>query len=251
MTYFDQPRNAKANRFGLLRTGSMIVLSAMVLAACNGDSDDGAPPPITMVPPPAPAPAPAPAPTPAPTSFNVASCLNQDIPGAGVTVAGAVVPDTLTLNLSAASGFPNGRRLADPVIDVTLAVIFLDLTRHSPTLFASLPLNPAANDQPFRTSFPYLAPPQGSPPLADTSGTSFNFRSDPASSYVRVDRMGMPAVATALIGSSLKTRYNAADPVDDVGGEFVPEITARLTALTNALADDLTGLSLTPCARAQ
>lgn len=228
---------------------SLAVLAAIGLAACNDRGDNGAPPPITVTPAPSPSPTPTPAPTPTPTSFDVTACLNQTIPGTGFTVAQAVVPDTLTLTLSAASGFPNGRRLPDPVIDVTLAVIFLDLTRHSPALLAGLPVNPAANDQPFRTSFPYLAPPQGSPPLAATGGTSFNFRTDGPSSYVRVDRMGMPAVATALIGSSAKTAYNAADPVNDANGDFVPELTAQLTGLTNALADDLTGLGLTPCAR--
>jgi hypothetical protein len=245
-----QPAAAAAKTRSLCRAGgvtSLAVLAAIGLAACNDGADNGAPPPVTVTP--TPSPAPTPAPTPTPTSFNVTSCLNQTIPGTGFTVAQAVVPDTLTLTLSAASGFPNGRRLPDPVIDVTLAVIFLDLTRHSPALLAGLPVNPSANDQPFRTAFPYLAPPQGSPPLAATGGSSFNFRTDGPSSYVRVDRMGMPAVATALIGSSAKTAYNAADPANDANGDFVPELTAQLTGLTNALADDLTRLGLTPCAR--
>ena len=60
----------------------------------------------------------------------------------------------------------------------------------------------------------------------------------------------MPAVATALIRGPAKNAYNDANPSNDAASEFVPEITAQLTALTNALADDLQGLSLTPCARA-
>ncbi len=63
-------------------------------------------------------------------------------------------------------------------------------------------------------------------------------------SFARVDRMGMPAVATAVISS--KDAYNAADPGDDAAGDFVGEITANLTAIHNALDDDLTGLGLTP-----
>jgi hypothetical protein len=63
-------------------------------------------------------------------------------------------------------------------------------------------------------------------------------------SFTRVDRMGMPAVATALISS--KDDYNDADPTDDVAGDFVPEIVASLTTLHTALDDDLTGLGLTP-----
>ena len=170
------------------------------------------------------------------------------IPGTGVTVAQAVVPDTLTLDLSATSGFPNGRKLADPVIDVTLAVIFLDLSVNGPGTLAGLPLNPPANDVSFRDTFPYLAAPQGSPPIADNSGTMFTFRSEPGSSYVRVDRMGMPAVSTALIPSDRKNAYNDASPAQDANGDFVPDLADTLTGLTNALADDLIDAGLTPCA---
>lgn len=220
-----------------------LVLSLAMLSACfegNNDNKSATPPP----------PMAAPAPTPAPTaaSFDVSRCLNQTIPGTGgVTVAQAVVPDTLTLNLAAASGFPNGRRLPDPVIDVTLAVIFLDLTRHGAGTLAGLPLNPPANDRPFRAGFPFLAEAQGTPPQP-SGGTTFAFRTAEASSYVRVDRMGMPAVATALIGSDQKIPYNDASPAVDATGAFVPELVRQLTGLTNALADDLVGAGLTPCA---
>ena len=201
--------------------------------------------------------APPPTPTPSATatgtaaSFDVTPCLNQMIPGTGLTVAQAVVPDMIKLNLNAPSGFPNGRTLTDPVIDITLNVIFLNLAKNPPGTLASLPLNPPANDLPFKTTFPYLADPQGSPPRADTTGSSFTFRTDPESAYVRVDRMGMPAVATALIGSSLKNAYNDASPVDDATGKFVPEITSHLTGLATALNLDFFGAGLTPCAVAK
>ncbi|WP_448659784.1 DUF4331 family protein [Sphingomonas sp. CJ99] len=222
-----------------------------VLSACDHEDSPGQvmTPPPAPTPTPTPVPTPTPSPTPAPTSFNVQPCLDQMIPGTGTTVAGAVVPDTLTLNLAAASGFPNGRRLADPVIDVTLNVIFLNLAANGPGTLAGVPVNPPANDQPFRASFPYLAAAQGTPPAADTSGTTFNFRTDDASAFVRVDRMGMPAVATALIGTNRKNAYNDANPSDDAAGTFVPDLGGELTTLTNALADDLIGLGLTPCAR--
>ena len=74
------------------------------------------------------------------------------------------------------------------------------------------------------------------------SGAS-NLSMTPAS-YHRIDRMGMPAVATALITS--KQNYNEANPGDDAAGNFVPEIVDHLTALHAALDDDLTGLGLTP-----
>lgn len=215
-----------------------MVASLGMLSACFDDDDDD---PIAM-------PSPTPSPTPMPTSFNVQACLDQMIPGTGVTVAQAAVPDTLTLDLSATSGFPNGRKLTDPVIDVTLAVIFLDLSVNGPGTLAGLPLNPPANDVAFRDTFPYLAAPQGSPPVADNSGTMFTFRSDPESGYVRVDRMGMPAVSTALIPADRKNAYNDAGPAADANGDFVPDLAATLTGLTNALADDLTGAGLTPCA---
>jgi hypothetical protein len=178
----------------------------------------------------------APAPTPTPSasatgtaaSFVVTPCLNQTIPGTGLTVAQAVVPDMIKLNLNAPSGFPNGRTLADPVIDITLAAIFLNLSKNPPGTLAALPLNPPANDLPFKSTFPYLADPQGSPPRADT-----------------------PAVATALIGSPLKTAYNDASPVDDATGKFVPEITSHLTGLATALNLDFYGAGLSPCAVAK
>lgn len=226
---------------------SLLIATPLALAALLvGCNDDGTSTTIVV---PAPTPAPTPTPAPGPTGFNVSRCLNQVIPVPGSpTVASAVVPDTLTINLANASGFPNGRRLPDPVIDVTLAVIFLDLTRHSPLLFANLPLNPPANDRTFRAGFPYLAAPQGNPPLSGTAGTNFTFNTAPSSDFDRVDRAGMPAISTALIGSPLKNGYNNANPSDDATGQFVPELSAQLTGLTNALADDLVALSLTPCA---
>lgn len=227
---------------GKLATAPLIV-SLGFLAAC-GD-DELAPPPVVVVP----TPTPTPSPTPTPTSFDVGPCLNQVVPGTGgVTVAGAVVPDTLTLNLAANAGFPNGRLLADPVIDVTLAVIFLDLGTNGPGTLAGLPLNPSRNDVPLPTGFPFLAPAQGTQVMT-SPGSGFTFRTDAASAYTRVDRMGMPAVSTALIGSSQKNAYNDANPADDTNGDFVPELSAQLTGLTNALADDLVGAGLTPCAR--
>lgn len=95
--------------------------------------------------------------------------LDDDLSGLGLTpcatgdcvgqAAPLVVPDVLSVDPSAASGFPNGRRLSDPVIDVTLAVVLLDLATHPVTLFADLPLNPPANDRVFSNAFPYLAAP--------------------------------------------------------------------------------------------
>jgi hypothetical protein len=221
--------------------GRWLVLSgALLTGACGG----------------APTPAPTPTPTPAAsttiTAYNVENCFTQTIPGTnGLTLRSLIVPDTLKLDLSMPSGFPNGRDLDDPVIDITLAALFVDftVTGQSPATFANLPLNPPANDRPFSTTFPFLGPPQGTPPLAATTGTVFDFRTDPDIAYVNVDRMGMPAVATALIGSSQKNPYNDANPTADAAGQFRAEETALLTGLFNGIGDDLQALGLKVCAR--
>ena len=73
----------------------------------------------------------------------------------------------------------------------------------------------------------------------DTAG--FAFSTADVSEYTRVDRMGMPAIATALIA------YNLADPDDDLNNDFLGEIATSLSALHAALDDDLTNAGLVPC----
>jgi hypothetical protein len=60
--------------------------------------------------------------------------------------------------------------------------------------------------------------------------------------------MGMPAVATALVSSSMTNAYNDANPTDDASGKFVVELGTTLTHLTEQLADDFQRLSLNMCA---
>jgi len=218
-----------------------VLAAALLLGACDGSS-----------PTPAPTPSPTPTPTATTVTYNVEPCFTQVIPGTGgQTLRAMIIPDTLKLDLTRPSGFPNGRDLDDPVIDIFLAALFLDfsVTGQSPLTFANLPLNPPANDRPFTTSFPVLAPPQGTPPLAATTGTGFDFRSDPESAFVQVDRMGVPAVATALIGSPTKNPYNDVGPPADIAGQFRADETAQLTSLMNAIGDDLVDIGLKICAR--
>lgn len=74
--------------------------------------------------------------------------------------APVIVPDTIKFDPFTEASFPNGRRLEDPVVDITLAAVLLKLGPNQPlTLFADLPLNPPANDVAFKNSFPYLADP--------------------------------------------------------------------------------------------
>jgi len=73
--------------------------------------------------------------------------------------------------------------------------------------------------------------------------TTFTFRTDDPTTYTRVDRMGMPAVATAVITN--KDDYNAGDPADD--GDFALEIIGNLDAIHTAFDADLATLGLVPC----
>lgn len=79
----------------------------------------------------------------------------------------------------------------------------------------------------------------------DATDDGFNFDSSEISAYTRVDRMGMPAIATALISS--KDSYNDANPTDDSAGTYVPEILSSLETLHGALDGQLVELGLTPC----
>lgn len=228
---------------------------ALALAACSNSSPDSAvvPPPVAVAPTPAPTPTPTPTPSPSPVGRNVTACLNQVIPGTnGATTASLVIPDTIKVDLTRPAGFPNGRQLENSVIDITLAALFLNVNAQgqSPLTFTNFRpggLNPQTNDRPFLSVFPFAAAPQGTPPLATGTGTTFNFRTDPLSSYVRVDREGMPAVSTAVIRGPMKNAFNDANPAEDVAGQFVPEIVAELTNLHNALADDLIAAGFTVC----
>jgi hypothetical protein len=68
-------------------------------------------------------------------------------------VAGALIPDVVTINFASPVQFPNGRRLQDDVIDAALGVV---LNRGGAAGIAD---GVSANDKAFLTSFPYLAEP--------------------------------------------------------------------------------------------
>ena len=78
----------------------------------------------------------------------------------GLAQAGPViVPDAIKYNPADAVGYPNGRALTDPVVDITVAAAILDLTVQGQDLDTLVGTNPTANDVAFKTSFPYLADP--------------------------------------------------------------------------------------------
>ena len=97
------------------------------------------------------------------TEASVGACVDQ-------ALSVHAFPDAVRIVLADAAGFPNGRGLTDTVIDVTLAVLLLDLSVHPVTTFINLDgdgtllevgdsLNPMANDKAFSATFPYLAEP--------------------------------------------------------------------------------------------
>lgn len=65
-------------------------------------------------------------------------------------IADVLLPDTLTVKLGDASGFLNGRRLADDVINAEFALLTKDNVKSDGV---------DANDKAFRASFPYAATP--------------------------------------------------------------------------------------------
>lgn len=89
------------------------------------------------------------------TTGQAGSCISQGAP--------LIIPDVITILPGEEAGFPNGRKLDDQAIDLTLAVILLDLSAEALTTFADMPLNPDRNDKgvegAFLTTFPYLHPP--------------------------------------------------------------------------------------------
>lgn len=96
--------------------------------------------------------------------------LDDDLEGAGLTPATleeslaqagpVIVPDTIKYDPNQPTSYPNGRRLTDQVVDITIAAALLKLSEEQPlTVLADLPLNPVENDVPFKNEFPYLADP--------------------------------------------------------------------------------------------
>lgn len=88
------------------------------------------------------------------TSLGLTPCATGDCVQ---QAAPFIVPDRIHIDVTKPSGFPNGRRLTDPCIDITLALALLDLNTHPVTTLIGV--NPTANDRPFSPTFPYLAAP--------------------------------------------------------------------------------------------
>ncbi|MBK7828963.1 hypothetical protein [Nannocystis sp.] len=97
------------------------------------------------------------------------AALDDDLMGAGLTPATfdesiaqagpVLIPDTIKYDPTKPTSYPNGRKLEDPVVDITLAAALVSLKKHPLTVLADLPLNPPKNDVAFSAEWPYLAPP--------------------------------------------------------------------------------------------
>ena len=68
-------------------------------------------------------------------------------------VAGALIPDVVTIDFSQPLAFPNGRRLTDDVVDTAVGIV---LNRGGG---AGVPDAVGGNDGAFGSTFPYLAAP--------------------------------------------------------------------------------------------
>jgi len=82
----------------------------------------------------------------------------------------------------------------------------------------------------------------------DLDPAAFLFADDDFGDYVRVDRVGMPALATAVVPQERRDAYNAANPSDDQLGVFLTDIAGVLVGLLVALEDDLAALTYDGCA---
>ncbi|MDZ4279004.1 MAG: DUF4331 family protein, partial [Dehalococcoidia bacterium] len=81
-------------------------------------------------------------------------------------VAGALIPDVVTIDFSQPVAFPNGRQLEDDVINAALGIV---LNRGGA---AGISDAIDANDVAFGSTFPYLAPPHaGAAPPAEATNT--------------------------------------------------------------------------------
>ena len=83
-------------------------------------------------------------------------------------------------------------------------------------------------------------------PMLDRGPDPFVFSTAPPEAYARVDRMGAPVVATVLLPTSQKDRFNQDDPIND--GDYSEFVVPTLERLHFELDDDLAALGLATCA---
>jgi hypothetical protein len=145
------------------------------------------------------------------------------------------------------------------VIDLTLAYMFIDLSKHEIDSVAKLAINPATNADNFDAAgnvigfsdtFPFVNAPHG-PPKPEGTGSGFNFRANPASDFEIIDAMGNPAVATILISGNTGAAFNNNTPAEYSanGGKYSTQLRQTMLGLATLLKDDFERLSFTTCAK--
>lgn len=221
-----------------------LVAAMLALSACGGGGTRAADPPVVV----------APTPTPTAAALDVLPCINQTIPldrvPPGTRVIDLIIPDTVTIWPDRPIGFPNGRLLSDPVVDITLGIILLDINRagQNAASFAALPLNPTQAGKTPIAEFPFANTPHGTPALDPGTGTGFVFDNAPMSEFVQVDRMGMPAVATSIILGPRKNAYSDGNVQLDTANTFAFDLIEGLRVFSTPLQDDLAARGLVSCA---
>ena len=229
-----------------------LVAAMLAVSACSSGGNGTAGPPTGG----GGTPTPTPTPTPTTANIDVLPCINQVLPSnlnrapPGTRVIDLIIPDTITIYPDLTIGFPNGRRLTDPVVDITLGVTLLDLDApgQNAASFAAIPLNPAGSERGPRAEFPFAGVPHGDPVLDPGTGSNFAFDLSPISQYVQVDRMGMPAVATALILGPRKNAYSDGNVQADTANVYAFDLIEGLRVFSQPLQDDLRARGLVPCA---
>jgi len=97
--------------------------------------------------------------------------LNDYVDPADHAAVLGMVPDVVIFDTKRPAAFPNGRELTDDVVN--LVGNELVLSTDCPAPMDPAACNPTANDVPFLTTFPYLAPPQGT--AAGNEGVILHF----------------------------------------------------------------------------
>lgn len=116
-----------------------------------------------------------------------------------------------------------------------------EATGTSPTTATSSPPTTASTATTATTS-----PSDTDADTTDGGEDPFVFEDGDPTAYARIDRVGMPGVTAMLVDDA--DAYNAGGPEDDAAELFVPEIVEHVSALHEALDDDLVAAGLTPCA---
>jgi hypothetical protein len=119
--------------------------------------------------------------------MDIISTINID--NAAITSIG----DVLRVDLGEASGYPNGRLLADKTTDIIFGLLLCGASNAGALVGA---VGPQQNETPFETTFPYLAPPW--------EGRSANPRLAPST----LSQSGQPCAAAANCQSGTCTAAN-------------------------------------------